>query len=305
MAIASARVQINGTWHNLTKNSATGQWEATVTAPPTTSFHLAGGYYPVTVEAVNQAGTKTTATTADPVVGSSLKLVVKERVKPTVVITGPSAGAYLGNNQQSIAFTLRDEPGGSGVKLDTLAFTLDGNTLGSTAAGMGCTAVTDGYDCTYTPPTALADGAHTVSIAVEDNDGNTSAAAAVSFTVDTVPPVLNLTSPADGLITATPAQTVSGLTNDATSSPVEVSIALNGADQGAVRVGADGSFSKGVVLAEGDNVITVTSTDRAGKATTVTLNAALDTTSPVIGAVGIAPNPADAGASLVLTVEVR
>lgn len=304
MAIASARVQINGTWHNLTKNSATGKWEATITAPPATSFHLSGGYYPVTVEATNQAGTKTMATTADPTVGNSLKLVVKERVKPVAAITGPSAGAYLGNNQQPITFTLRDETGGSGVKLDTLVFTLDGTALGSTAAGMTCAAVTDGYDCTYTPPAALADGAHTVSITVQDNDGNTSVPASVSFTVDTVPPVLNLTSPADGLITATPAQTIAGMTNDATSSPVAVTITLNGTDQGAVSVGADGSFSKGVVLSEGENVITVTSTDKAGKTTAVTLNAVLDTTSPVIGSVGIAPNPADAGASLVITIEV-
>lgn len=304
MAIASARVQINGTWYNLALNSATGKWEGSVTAPSATSFHLTGGYYPVTVEATNQAGTKTTVTSADPAIGGSLRLVVKERVKPVVSITGPSAGAYLANNQQPVTFTLRDETGGSGVKLDTLAFVLDGTTYKSTASGMVCTAVTGGYDCTYTPPAALSDGSHTVSITVEDNDGNTSVAAAVSFTVDTVPPVLNLTSPVDGLITATPVQTVAGATNDATSSPVIVTISLNGVDQGAISVGEDGSFSKGITLSEGGNTIVITSTDKAGKATSVTLSAVLDTSSPVIGNIGISPNPADAGASLVISIEV-
>lgn len=304
MAIASARVQINGTWYNLTKNASTGKWEASVTAPSVTSFNLSGGYYPVTVEAVNQAGTKTTVTTSDPTVGNSLKLVVKEKVRPVVSITGPSAGAYLANSQQPVTFTLRDETNGSGVRLASLAFVLDGTTLGSTAAGMVCTAVTGGYDCTYTPPTALADGGHTVSVTVQDNDGNVSAAASVSFTVDTVPPVLNLTGPVDGLITATAAQTVAGSTNDATSSPVVVKIALNGADQGAVSVAANGSFSKAITLREGSNTIVVTSTDKAGKMTTVTLSAVLDTTSPVIGAVSIAPNPADTGATMVISVEV-
>lgn len=304
MAIASARVQVNGTWYNLTKNASTGKWTASITAPSTTSYNLPGGHYPVTVEATNQAGTKTTVTTSDPTVGKSLKLVVRERVKPVVTITGPSSGAYVANNQQPITFTLRDETGGSGVNLTSLSLILDGSVLGSSAAGMVCTAVTGGYSCTYTPPAALGDGPHTVSITVQDNDGNVSTAATLTYTIDTVPPVLNLTSPTDGLITATAALTVSGTTNDATSSAVTVTIKLNGVDQGAVPVDANGAFSKAITLAEGANTILVTSTDLAGKASKTTLSAVLDTTSPVVGAVSIAPNPVDTGNTVIISVEV-
>ena len=60
MAISTVRVQINGVWTNLTYNSSTGAYEATITAPSTTSHNRAGGYYPVTVEATNTVGTKTT-----------------------------------------------------------------------------------------------------------------------------------------------------------------------------------------------------------------------------------------------------
>lgn len=303
MAIATARMQINGTWYNLTKNSGTGKWEGTVTAPNTTSFHLGGGYYPITVEATNTAGTKTTVTSADPTVGNSLRLVVKERVKPVASITSPSAGAYLANNQAPISFTLRDETGGSGVKLDTLVLAVDGATYGSTSPGMVCTAVTGGFNCVYTRPTALTDGSHTVTLNVQDNDGNTAVAASVTYTIDTVPPILNITSPMDGLITATAAQMVAGTTNDATSSAVTVTITLNGVDQGAVSIGG-GAFSKAVTLAEGENTIVVTSTDLAGKSTTATITATLDTTAPVIGSVSISPNPADAGATLIIGVEV-
>lgn len=305
MAIASVRVQINGTWHSLTYNSSTGKWEGSATAPSTTSFNLSGGFYPVTVEATNQAGTSTTATTADGTVGESLKLVVKEKVKPTVTITSPANGAYVTSNMQPITFQLRDETGGSGVKLSSLVLTLDGTGYGSTASGMSVTSVANGYDVTFTPPAALSDGAHTISITVQDNDGNESGAAGASYTVDTVPPALDLTGPADGLITATAVQTVSGATNDATSSPVTVTIQLNGADQGAVSVAEDGTFSKGVTLAEGANTIVVTATDAAGKETAITLSVTLDTTSPVIDAVTISPNPADAGATLILSAEVR
>ena len=297
MAIKSVRVQVNGTWTNLTKN-ASGKWEGSVTAPGATSYNLTGGYYPVTVEATNDAGTKTTATVADL---ASLKLVVRETVKPTITITSPGAGARVTNAQAPIVFTLRDETGGSGVKLSTLRLTVDGTAY--TAADMTCNAVTGGYDCTFTPG-GLADGEHTITVGVQDNDGNAAAQATRAYIIDTVPPVLNVTVPADGFITAQAAQTVSGTTNDATSSPVMVAIKLNGADAGAVTVGANGAFSKALTLVEGDNTITVTATDAAGKVSTVTITGRLDTSEPEIRAVTLTPNPVNAGQTMAISIEV-
>ena len=136
-------------------------------------------------------------------------------------------------------------------------------------------------------------------------DGNTAAAKSTAFTVDTVPPALNVTSPAEGLITAAPALTVSGTTNDATSSPVTVTITLNGVDQGDVTVQANGAFSKSVMLSEGANTIVVTATDAAGKLSTVTRNVTLDTSVPQIVSASVVPNPADAGATVTITVVVQ
>ena len=98
--------------------------------------------------------------------------------------------------------------------------------------------------------------------------------------------------------------TVAGTTNDATSSPVTVSISLNGADQGAVTVGSNGSFSKSVTLADGENTIVVTATDQAGLSTSVTIHATLDTSVPVIQSATITPNPVDAGATMVISVVI-
>ena len=82
--------------------------------------------------------------------------------------------------------------------------------------------------------------------------------------VDTVPPSLTVTTPTDGLITNTDTLTVSGTTNDATSSPVTVTITLNTVDQGAVTVDGGGAFSKLVTLSEGSNtIVVVTATDKA------------------------------------------
>lgn len=300
MAITQVRAQINGTWYTLTATGTAGEYTAQITAPGATSYNQPGGYYNVTVEATNTAGT---TGSADASTLEGLKLYVEERVAPVITILSPSDGAYVSNNQQPVVFTVTDESGGSGVDLDSVAVRLDGTAV--SAAEVTHTAITNGYSFTYTPSAAMGDGAHTVSVEAADNDGNAAAAKSTTFTVDTVPPALNVTSPAEGLVTATAALAVSGTTNDATSSPVVITVTLNSADQGPVTVQANGAFSKTITLREGANTIVVTATDAAGKVSTVTRNVTLDTSVPQIVSAGIKPNPADAGATVTITVVVQ
>lgn len=300
MAIKTVQAIINGQAYSLAFNSSTGKWEATVTAPGKTSYNQSGGYYNVTVKATNDAGT---TGQADGSTLDSLKLVVKETVAPVITIVSPSSGAYVANSKQPVVFTVTDETDGSGVDLTTLAVTQDGNAVD--ASTITSTAVTGGYSVTYTPAAALTDGSHTVTIDVKDHDGNAATQKSTTYTVDTVPPTLNVTSPTDGLVTNKAVLTVAGTTNDATSSPVTISITLNGADQGAVTVGAGGAFSKALTLAEGDNTIVVTATDVAGKVSTVTRTVKLDTSTPVIKTATITPNPVDSGATMVISVTIE
>lgn len=300
MAIATVRAQVNGTWHTLTYNSSTGKYEATITAPGATSFNLSGGYYNVKVEATNTAGT---VGTADASTLSDLQLVVKERVAPIITILSPSSGAYVTNNKQPVVFTVTDESGGSGVDLSSVVVKLDGAAVA--ASTLSHTAITNGYSFTYTPATALSDGSHTVAVSAGDHDGNAATAKSTSFTVDTVAPTLNITAPADGLITSAQALTVKGSTNDSTSSPVTISITLNGADQGSVTVAGDGSFSKTLTLAEGSNTIVIKAADAAGKVTSVARTVTLDTSIPKITAATITPNPVDAGATMMISVVIE
>ena len=298
MAIKQVRAQVNGQWYTLTLQ-ANGKYEASITAPGATSFNQPGGYYNVTVEATNAAGSTGTAnaSTLD-----GLKLYVKEKVPPVITILSPSGGAYVTNNKQPVVFTITDEAGGSGVKLDSVVVKLDGTPV--SASEVTHSAVSNGYSFTYTPASPLSDGSRTVTVDATDNDGNAAAQKSATFTVDTIPPTLNVTSPTDGLITSAAALTVSGTTNDATSSPVTVKISLNGADQGAVSVGGDGAFSKSITLVEGANTIVVTATDSAGKSSSVTRNVTLDTSVPQIVSATITPNPVDAGQTMLISVEV-
>jgi len=300
MAISTVQAYLNGTWYTLTYNSSTGKYEATITAPGSTSYNLTNHVYPMQIKATNTAGTVKTVDTTDATVGAALKLRVKETVKPTISISSPGAGAYVANNKQPIVFQILDESGGSGINEAALSLRIDGGTAVTyNSTGMSVSAITNGYSCTYTPQTALSDGAHTVAINVPDNDGNAATQASRSYTVDTIAPTLNISNPANNFITNSAALTVQGTTNDATSSPVAVTV--NGAS---VTVNGDGTFTTTVTLSEGSNTITVIATDAAGKATTVTRTVTLDTAPPTISGITIMPNPVDTGATYIISVTV-
>lgn len=292
MAVSTVRVQVNGTWYNMSSTDGT-TYTATVAAPSITSYNQSGHYYSLTVEAKNTAGTTVTATGATV---SGLRLTVKEKTPPTITNVTPSSGAFVTSSKPTITFNVTDETNGSGVNPSTLSVKIDGTAVASSQ--ISSTAITRGYSYTVTPASALAEGAHTVAIAVSDYDGN-SATQSVSFKVDTVAPTLNVSAPTEGLITNTANITVSGTTNDATSSPVTVTV--NGAS---VTVGTGGAWSKAITLSNGKNTITVVATDSAGKITTVTRTVTLDTSTLVVSSASVSPNPADVGASVIITVKI-
>ena len=302
MAVKTTQAIINGVTTTQTYNSSTGKWEATITAPSKSSYNNNDGhYYPVTIKATDEAGNLTTKDDTDSVLGASLKLKVKEKVAPVSTITYPSASALITNNKPTITWKVTDDD--SGVNPDTIGITIDSGSK-VTGSTITKTAITGGYQCSYTPSTALADGSHTIKIDASDNDGNAASQKSVAFKIDTVPPTLNVTAPVAGLITNKAACTVTGVTNDITSSPVSVTVKLNNGAAEAVAVGADGSFSKSLTLAAGTNTITIVATDSAGKSTTVTRTVILDTVAPTIKSVTLTPNPVDAGKTYVISVEV-
>lgn len=302
MAIAKVRVQIDGVWTNLALKD--GKWIGTITAPAVTSYNLSSKYYPVKIEVTNDAGTVVTKDATDATLGEALRLVVKETMKPTITLVSPSNGAYVTNNKQPITFKVVDEAGGSGVDLSTVKVKVDSTTYPASSTGMTSTGITNGYQFVFTPQSVLKDGNHTITISASDNDGNAAAEVISTFTIDTVPPTLTISSPTAGLITNKAALTVAGKTNDATSSPITLTMTLNGTSLGVVGVGTDGSFTKAVTLAEGTNSLVVTAKDGAGQTTSITLSVKLDTTVPKVKGITLAPNPVSTSASVAITVEV-
>ena len=299
MAVKTVQVVINGQTHTLTYNATTKKYEATITAPSTSSYNQNGHYYNVKVKATDEAGNSVTKDATDTTLGSSLQLKVKEKVAPVISITAPSSSAKLTNNKPVINWTVTDAD--SGVNPSTIKLIIDSQTI---TTGITKTQSGKNYTCSYTPTTALSDGTHTIKVSASDYDGNVATQKSVTFTVDTVPPELSVSAPVDNLVTNQSSLVVKGTTNDVTSSPVTLTIKLNRGTEQTVEVGSDGSFTKTLTLVTGENTIVITAKDGAGKTSTVTKKVVLDQTAPVIQSVTISPNPVNAGATYTISVEV-
>ena len=298
MDLDKVEYSLNGQTYILTKDSSIGKYKYTGTAPTKSSYSQTDHKYPSVLKATDKAGNVTTIDKNNTTFGSEMLIDVDEKVAPVITPALPGAGAYLTSQSVQIQFNVTDND--SGVNPSSISLQIDSNAAITT--GLTKSQISGGYRCTYTA--TLADGSHTIKINAKDNDGNAATQKTVAFTVDTVPPTLNVPTPADNLITNKQAGTVSGTTNDATSAPVTVQIKLNGTDQGAVSVAANGTFSKSVTYKKGANTIYVKATDKAGKYSELTINVTYDPDAPVVHLVKFTPNPVVAGQPFTIEAEI-
>lgn len=181
MAIQSVLATICGKRTTLRYNPETDRYEYSGAAPQGSSFPLAGGYYPVRIEARTDRGETAAADDATPGLGESLRLVVRETAKPAAVFTAPAAGATLTTSRPAVTARLRDD--NSGIDLNSLSFSFGGTQIAQGSPGLTLSPVAGGWDLTYVPPAKLDPGSFTTTLAVSDNDGNRSAVQSRSFTV--------------------------------------------------------------------------------------------------------------------------
>jgi YD repeat-containing protein len=191
-------------------------------------------------------------------------------VPPEVEIVAPATESTISSRAPTLEMTWRDA--GTGIAPGSLELRLDGAPL-----SVLCERREDGASCL--PATPLADGEHLLSATVRDRAGNLSAPAETRFTVDTTPPAITLTRPANGAILDEPELVFAG----AVSEPAD--LRLDGAE---LPLAADGSFLHGpVLLAEGDNTFSFTATDRAGNQGTLAVTVTYE---PAAGP-GLPPDP--------------
>ena len=300
MAISSVQATIKGTTYTLSLNSTTGLYEASVTAPSSSSYNNnSDHYFPVTIKATDSAGNSTVIDDTNTTLGSNLRLQVKETVAPVITISSPTESQVTNNTKPTLAFTVTDAD--SGVNSDTISVTVDDDS--AVTSGITKTSITNGYSCSYIVPTALTDGNHTIKVDATDNDGNAATQRTVTFKVDATPPTLSVTAPTNNLVVKTASCTVSGKTSDVTTGVKQVTVQLNGGTATEVTVDSSGNFSTSITLVEGANTIVVTATDNGGLSSGVTRIVTLDTDGPVISSVSISPNPVSTGEVFTVTVK--
>ncbi len=183
---------------------------------------------------------------------------------PTIAINSPASGAIIPVNSITLNWSASD----SGTGLDHFELSLDGG------APIPLDANVTGYTVS-----ALADGSHTVQVTAFDG-ANNSAAASVSVTVDTIPPVLSITYPVAGAVLATGTVTVAWAASDATSGLDHFELSLDG---GAVTVLGPTEVNHTFAgLSEGSHTATLVAFDLAGHTTAVARSFMVDTTAPSI-----------------------
>ena len=248
---------------------------STWTAGPVAS--LADGTYTAQASQSDQAGNVGTSTavtftidTTPPVVSFASVLSPSKDATPS--FTG-GAGTAVGD-ASTVAVAVYEGGSVSG----SLVRTVDGAVSGST--------------WTAGPVGSLADGTYTAQVSQSDAAGNTGASPAVTFTIDTTPPVVSVTAPAAGAVLNSSQPSISGQAGQASGDDPSVTLKLyagstvSGSPLQTHEVTPSGAnWTTGAVAALADGTYTVRAeqSDTAGNTgTSAAVTFTIDTTLPAV-----------------------
>ncbi|GEP98254.1 Ig-like domain-containing protein [Chitinophaga cymbidii] len=256
-ANSTVDIYVDGVKAGTVTADANGKWTYTVTPA------LADGPHTISVTTTDAAGNTSAAS-------ETLTVEIDTEVPVQPVVELATGSSPLKENQPSLTGTA--EPN------STVNIYVDGEIAGTaTADATG--------KWSYTLPSALSDGSHTITTTVTDAAGNTSPVSeALEVEIDTQVPV------------APSSPVLSGSSNDHSNSDQPaftgtaeanstVDIYVDGIKAGTVTADADGNWSYTLpnALADGEHTITTTATDAAGNtsATGDAITIIVDTKVPV------------------------
>jgi hypothetical protein len=189
-------------------------------------------------------------------VNASMELrLLLDNIGPAMQIERPSQGGFVNSSAVLLAGTAWDNE----TRVSRIEASIDN---GSWLPANGTTS--------WSFTASLVDGPHKAKIRGTDTANNTNIAL-LDFTVDTGTPAICITSPEDWNVTRERQVNISGATEQFGNATVNV---------GGTPVQVDnttGSFQAQVNLTEGDNVIFVEATDRAGNTAGIDLHIRSDT----------------------------
>jgi hypothetical protein len=207
---------------------------------------------------------------------------------PVVSVTAPVAGAVLNSSTPTVG-GLAGQASGDDPSVTLKLY------AGSTVAGspIQTDKVTrSGASWTTGAVAALADGTYTALAEQSDEAGNTGTSAAVTFTVDTSPPVVSVTAPVAGAVLNSSTPTVGGLAGQASGDDPSVTLKLYAGSTVAgspiqtdkvTRSGASWTTGAVAALADGTYTALAEQSDEAGNTgTSAAVTFTIDTTLPAV-----------------------
>jgi len=244
------------TWYNAATSESgictgTGTWNATVP--------LVAGDNLITVNFTDLNGMEAIVTIT----------VLLDVVAPTLVITSPTEGAYVGS---SVTVTWTGDDTGSGISQYNIS--LDGGEWFNTTASSRSF-------------TGLNAGAHTAVVVAFDGVGN-SFEKMVNFTVDATAPTVTINSPNEGMLNTTKSVTLVWTGSDAGSGVDHCEVSWEGIAPVTLGPGINTyTFSN---LSDGSHLFTVTIYDKVGLSSSDTVTVIVDTQAPSLTITSPAPN---------------
>jgi immune inhibitor A len=183
---------------------------------------------------------------------------------PTISSHFPPIGVIITNATPTISATFLDS---SGVNLSSVIVKLDGITVTASAS-----VTTSGFS--YTPPSSLSDGSHTVYVSVADTVGNV-ATSTWSFTVDTTPPTISSQSPSNGttlyVLKSTQVTISASLSDNVGLNATSVTLKVDGVDVTARATIMATGISYSANMEAGNHIIQISASDNAGNTATSTV----------------------------------
>jgi len=207
------------------------------------------GNHPFTAVVTNPEGGETEATV----------YFIRDTVRPVLIVTSPPNYLVTSNPNITITGTVDDPE--AVVRLGY--------------SGPVIPVVNGTFSLQYT---LRWEGMNYLDISARDPAGNYSFVY-LSFTLDTIPPQINITNPTEGKAVNTPTLSVTGSIIDQNKDTVTVEV-NNGSPQPLTLVGSN--FSGTVTLNPGPNTLAFNAVDKAGNSTRVTLSVTLDTDTPAV-----------------------
>ena len=185
-------------------------------------------------------------------------------IAPEIAFLTPRNGDLLGDSTPVVELSLAET--GAGVDLASLDLQIADRKLPASCS-------LDDTRVKCTPAVPLPDGLLQLSASLKDFNGNRSEPALVSFTLDTIPPRLDFTTPSEGDTIETATPVVEILFHDAGSGvdPHTLQLQANGLDLASNCTFDTGhaSCAPETRLEEGPNTLTATIEDQAGNLSSI------------------------------------